>query len=200
MARLALNKSSLSKQKRQLKIYDQVLPSLDLKRRQLSTEKGKCRQAMAEIQKKLEVIEPQIAKELPMLSNERVALTDIVKVTAVDLVEENIMGTRLPKINKVKTEVRAYALLEKPFWVDRVVEILKTALELQIAVQVGRRRLDLLNMAERVATQRFNLFEKVLTPQTEANIKKIKIYLSDAERAAVVNSKIAKKKKQKRAV
>jgi len=55
-------------------------------------------------------------------------------------------------------------------------------------------------MAERVATQRFNLFEKVLTPQTEANIKKIKIYLSDAERAAVVNSKIAKKKKQKRAV
>ena len=200
MARLALNKSSLSKQKRQLKIYDQVLPSLDLKRRQLSAEKGKCRQAMAEIQKKLEVIEPQIAKELPMLSNERVALTDIVKVTAVDLVEENIMGTRLPKINKVKTEVRAYALLEKPFWVDRVVEILKTALELQIAVQVGRRRLDLLNMAERVATQRFNLFEKVLTPQTEANIKKIKIYLSDAERAAVVNSKIAKKKKQKRAV
>jgi len=200
MARLALNKSSLSKQKRQLKIYDQVLPSLDLKRRQLSAEKGKCRQAMAEIQKKLEVIEPQITKELPMLSNERVALTDIVKVTAVDLVEENIMGTRLPKINKVKTEVRAYALLEKPFWVDRVVEILKTALELQIAVQVGRRRLDLLNMAERVATQRFNLFEKVLTPQTEANIKKIKIYLSDAERAAVVNSKIAKKKKQKRAV
>jgi len=200
MARLALNKSSLSKQKRQLKIYDQVLPSLDLKRRQLSAEKGKCRQAMAEIQKKLEVIEPQIAKELPMLSNERVALTDIVKVTAVDLVEENIMGTRLPKINNVKTEVRAYALLEKPFWVDRVVEILKTALELQIAVQVGRRRLDLLNMAERVATQRFNLFEKVLTPQTEANIKKIKIYLSDAERAAVVNSKIAKKKKQKRAV
>jgi len=200
MARLALNKSSLSKQKRQLKIYDQVLPSLDLKRRQLSAEKGKCRQAMEEIQKKLEVIEPQIAKELPMLSNERVALTDIVKVTAVDLVEENIMGTRLPKIDKVKTEVRAYALLEKPFWVDRVVEILKTALELQIAVQVGRRRLDLLNMAERVATQRFNLFEKVLTPQTEANIKKIKIYLSDAERAAVVNSKIAKKKKQKRAV
>jgi len=200
MARLALNKSSLSKQKRQLKIYDQVLPSLDLKRRQLSAEKGKCRQAMVEIQKKLEIIELQIAKELPMLSNERVALTDIVKVTAVDLVEENIMGTRLPKIDKVKTEVRDYALLEKPFWVDRVVEILKTALELQIAVQVGRRRLDLLNMAERVATQRFNLFEKVLTPQTEANIKKIKIYLSDAERAAVVNSKIAKKKKQKRAV
>ena len=155
---------------------------------------------MVEIQKKLEIIELQIAKELPMLSNERVALTDIVKVTAVDLVEENIMGTRLPKINEVKTEVRTYGLLEKPFWVDRVVEILKTALELQIAVQVGCRRLDLLNRAERVATQRFNLFEKVLTPQTEANIKKIKIYLSDAERAAVVNSKIAKKKKQKRTI
>jgi V/A-type H+-transporting ATPase subunit D len=172
---------------------------LDLKRRQLSDEKGKAKEALAEVQAELEVIEPQIAQALPMLANELVDLTDLVKVTAVDLVEENIMGTRLPKVNSVKTEVRAYALLAKPFWVDRVVEILKIALELQIAVQVGQRRLELINKAERVATQRFNLIEKVLTPRAQANIKKIKIHLSDAERAAVVNSKIAKSKKQKKA-
>jgi V/A-type H+-transporting ATPase subunit D len=197
MARLSLTKASLSKQKRQLKTFQDVLPSLDLKRRQLSAEQGKAKEALAETQKKLEGLEPEIAKEIPMLSNELVELKDIVKVTGVDLVEENVMGTRLPKVNQVQIQVRDYALLGKPFWVDRLVELLKRALEIQIALQVGQQRLELLNKAERTVTQRFNLFDKVLIPQTKANIKKIQIYLADAERAGVVNSKIAKRKKQK---
>ena len=197
MARLSLTKASLSKEKRQLKTFQDVLPSLDLKRRQLSAEQGKARQAMAETQKKLEGLEPEIAKEIPMLSNELVELTDIVKVTGVDLVEENVMGTRLPKVNRVQIQVRDYALLGKPFWVDRLVELLKRALETQIALQVGQQRLKLLNKAERIVTQRFNLFDKVLIPRTRSNIKKIQIYLADADRAGVVNSKIAKRKKQK---
>ncbi len=197
MARLSLTKASLSKQKRQLKTFEGVLPSLDLKRRQLSAEQGKARQVLAQTQKQLEAIEPEIAREIPMLSNELVDLTDIVKVIGVELVEENVMGTRLPKLNKMETEVREYALLGKPFWVDRLVELLKLALETQIQVQVAQQRLKLLDRAERVVTQRFNLFDKVLIPQTKANIKKIQIYLADAERAGVVNSKLAKRKKQK---
>ena len=200
MARLSLTKASLSKQKSQLKTFQNVLPSLDLKRRQLSAEQSKARQALAETQKKLEGLEPEIAEEIPMLSNELVELTDIVKVTEVDLVEENVMGTRLPKVNQVQIQVRDYALLGKPFWVDRLVELLKRALETQIALQVGQERLKLLNQAERIVTQRFNLFDKVLIPQTRANIKKIQIYLADADRAGVVNSKIAKRKKQKEIV
>ncbi len=57
--------------------------------------------------------------------------------------------------------------------------------------------MELLERAERSATQRFNLFDKVLIPQTKANIKKIQIYLADAERAGFVNSKIAKRKQEK---
>ena len=197
MARLSLTKASLTKQKRQLKTFEDVLPSLDLKRRQLSAERAKAKQVLAETQKKLQDLEPEIATEMPMLSNELVELKDIVKVTGVDLIEENVMGTRLPKVNQVKIQVRDYALLRKPFWVDRLVELLKKALETQIKLQVAQQRLKLLKQAERKVTQRFNLFDKVLIPQTKANIKKIQIYLSDAERAAVVNSKIAKRKKQK---
>ena len=58
-------------------------------------------------------------------------------------------------------------------------------------------RLDRLREAERTVTQRFNLFDKVLIPRTRSTIKKITIYLSDAERAGVVKSKIAKRKKGK---
>lgn len=197
MARLSLTKASLTKQKRLLDTFKGVLPSLDLKRRQLSAERGKAKQLLAETQQKLAAIEPEIAKGIPMLSNELVDLQDIVKVTGVDLVEENVMGTRLPKVNGVKIQVLAYALLGKPFWVDRLVELLKIALETQMQMQVARRRLELLNQAERTVTQRFNLFDKVLIPKTKANIKKIQIYLADAERAGVVNSKLAKGKKEK---
>ena len=189
MARLSLTKASLTKQKGLLKSFQEVLPSLDLKRRQLSAEKGKAKEVLAETQAKLVDIEPEISQQIPMLSNELVDLKNIVKVTGVDLVEENVMGTRLPKVNEVKIEVLPYALLGKPFWVDRLVELWKTALEFQIAVQVARQRLELLNKAERIVTQRFNLFDKVLIPRTKANIKKIQIYLADAERAGVVNSK-----------
>lgn len=197
MARLSLTKASLTKQKRLLDTFKGVLPSLDLKRRQLSAERGKAKQLLAETQQKLAAIEPEIAKGIPMLSNELVDLQDIVKVTGVDLVEENVMGTRLPKVNGVKIQVLAYALLGKPFWVDRLVKLLKIALETQMQMQVARRRLELLNQAERTVTQRFNLFDKVLIPKTKANIKKIQIYLADAERAGVVNSKLAKGKKEK---
>ncbi len=197
MARLSLTKASQSKQKRQLKVFEGVLPSLDLKRRQISAERGKAREMLAQTQQKLKDIEPEIAREIPMLSNQLVDLTDIVKVTGVDLVEENVMGTRLPKVKQVQIQVRDYALLGKPFWVDRLVELLKLALENQIGVQVAQQRVKLLDQAERIVTQRFNLFDKVLIPQTKANIKKIQIYLADADRAGVVNSKIAKRKKEK---
>jgi V/A-type H+-transporting ATPase subunit D len=197
MARLSLTKASLTKQKRQLKTFEGVLPSLDLKRRQLSAERAKAKQVLAETKQNLQNLETKIAKEIPMLSNELVDLKDIVKVTGVDLVEENVMGTRLPKINQAQIQVRDYALLGKPFWVDHLVQLLKKALETQIAIQVAQQRLELLNQAERKVTQKFNLFDKVLIPRAKANIKKIQIYLSDAERAGIVNSKIAKRKKQK---
>ncbi|MEM8855996.1 MAG: V-type ATP synthase subunit D, partial [Pseudomonadota bacterium] len=40
-----------------------------------------------------------------------------------------------------------------------------------------------------------NLFDKVLIPTSRANIKKIRIYLSDEEMASVVRSKISKRKR-----
>ena len=195
MARLALNKASLTKLNRQLKAYKDFLPSLDLKRRQLLGEQAKAKQAIATLNQQLIALEPLIANDLLMLSNQEVDLTDIIKVVGVDVVKENVMGTRLPKLNGVDIQVQAYALLGRPHWVDPVVDALRTAVELRLRLQVAEQRLALLSQAVRKITQRVNLFDKVLIPQTQANIKKIRIYLSDAERAAVVNSKIAKRKK-----
>ncbi len=195
MARLALNKSSLTRQTRQLKSYQEFLPSLDLKRRQLIQEYSKARRMFSDTRERLKDLDPLIAERLPMLSGERVDLSGIVKIRGVDLAEENVMGTRLPRLEEVHFDVHDYGLLGKPHWVDNTVAFLKQALTLRVEAQIAERRMELLGEAVRTITQRVNLFDKVLIPRTRAHIKKIRIYLSDGERAAVVRSKLAKAKK-----
>jgi V/A-type H+/Na+-transporting ATPase subunit D len=61
-------------------------------------------------------------------------------------------------------------------------------------VEIGRERVRILEQATRRITQRVNLFDKILIPTTRKNIQRIQIFLGDADRAAVVTSKIAKVK------
>ena len=196
MARLALNKASLSRQTQQLKTYERFLPSLDLKRKQLLAERAKAAAALARTEAALRPIDTLIAEQLPMVSNAEVDLTDLVRVEGVTVGDENIVGTHLPTLESLTLGVREYGFLGRPHWVDRVVRALRETLELRIQMQVEQARLQLLETAVRRITQRVNLFEKVLVPRTRENIRQIRIYLSDSERAAVVRAKIAKKKQQ----
>ncbi len=195
MAKLQLSKSALSKEAANLKTYKKFLPSLDLKRQELMSQRAKAKQALSETKIEIDKLSRTMAEEIPMLSNDKVDLKNLVKVKAVDLGQENIMGAHLPLLLTVNVEVRHYSLLAKPHWVDSVAEKLKGLLTLQVRLQVEEQRLVLLNAAVRTITQRVNLFDKVLIPKTQKNIKKIKIHLSDSERAAVINAKLAKSKR-----
>ncbi len=195
MARLALSKSSLSKQQTQLKSYERFLPSLDLKRKQLIGERNRAVQTLQRTREEIKQYTEQVGERLPMLSNKEIELSNMVILDGAQLVEENVVGTLLPKLQAIEVTVADYPLLTKPHWVDNVVVELTAALELNVRAQVEERRLALLENAVRTITQRVNLFDKVLIPRTRRNIKYIRIYLSDAERAGVVNSKIAKRKR-----
>jgi len=195
MAKLQLSKSALSKEAASLKTYKQFLPSLDLKRQELMSQRAKAKQALVKTKIDIDKLSHTMAEEIPMLSNDKVDLENLVKVKAVDLGQENIMGAHLPLLQTVNVEVRHYSLLAKPHWVDGVAEKLKGLLTLQVRLQVEEQRLELLEAAVRTITQRVNLFDKVLIPKTKKNIKKIKIHLSDSERAAVINAKLAKSKR-----
>jgi V/A-type H+/Na+-transporting ATPase subunit D len=194
MARLALNKSSLSKLTRQLVTFERFLPSLDLKRKQLMAERARAQAALKRTGQEMAVLRESIAGRLPMLANREIELADLVRLKAARLGEENVVGTRLPVLQGVEVQLRDYGYLEKPHWVDRLSDELTSMLELHVHLTVERRRVALLEEAVRKVTQRVNLFEKVLIPRAKEHIRKIRIYLSDAERAAVVRSKIAKRK------
>jgi V/A-type H+-transporting ATPase subunit D len=196
MARLSLNKSSLTRQKKNLSTYEQFLPSLDMKRKQLIAEQSKARNELTALRRNLEALDPKIAATIPMLADVQIDLTDLVTVKAVELREENVMGVRIPILSRIDIRVRDYAFLGKPHWVDRLVEFMQLALQLRVRIHVAQRRMRLLEEALRTITQRVNLFDKVLIPRTKADIKKIQIYLSDADRAGVVRAKIAKRKKE----
>ncbi len=195
MARLALSKSSLQRERSQLGRFERFLPSLDLKRRQLMVERATAVEAMAKTEKELERLQGGIGEKLPMLSNRDVDLTGMVRVVRLEQEIENRVGVKLPRLESVEVEVKDYALLGRPQWVDVTAAHLKSSAAVAIRAQFERQRLDLLQVAVKRVTQRVNLFDKVLIPRTRRNIKRIQIYLADAERAGVVQAKVAKKKR-----
>jgi V/A-type H+-transporting ATPase subunit D len=199
MSRVSLSKSSLAKENRALQTYERYLPSLDLKRKQIMTERAKEVLAQAETRRKIAALRARVAENLPMLANREIELAGLVQVRGVRLGEENLLGTRLPVLEGLDLVKRDYGLLSKPHWVDVLVDALSEMLTLQAQLALHDRRLLLLDEAVRKVTQRVNLFDKVLIPRTRANIKRIRVHLSDAERAAIVRSKIAKGKRLREA-
>ncbi len=200
MARLSYSKTSLSRQGAQLKRYKQFLPSLDLKRQQLTAERSKAQRQLQQTDKALQQMQQRVGHALPMLADTTIDLAGLVSVSRVDIGQENIVGVYLPVLINLQTRVTPYSFLSKPHWVDQLVDELLQAVQLRIRRQIEWQRLQILERAVKKITQRVNLFDKVLIPRTEENIRKIRIYLSDAEKAGVVNAKLTKRKRNRQNV
>lgn len=194
---LALNKTALKQQRDQLAMFERFLPSLDLKRQQLIADHQRARRACEDTQREIDELQSSSDGLLALLGASEQDLNGLVRVESVEVREENLLGVRLPVLGDVQIHVSEYSMLAMPFWVDLLVELLQSMAILRLRMQVDQERLRRLNEAVRRITQRVNLFEKVLIPQAEENIQRIRIFLSDAERTAVVRSKIAKAKQQR---
>jgi len=200
MSRLSFSKAALHKEGDQLKRYKQYLPSLDLKRQQLVMERTRAVKQLNDTQHKIDQCYAIVKQQLPMLSSEHIDLKGLVTVSQVDISEENRVGVKLPYVREVKIALKPYSLLSKPHWVDLLVIQLKEVLALEVQLQVDNKRLEILQHAVKKVTQRVNLFDKVLIPRAQKNIRKIRIFLSDTERAAVVRAKITKQNRIKEAL
>jgi V/A-type H+-transporting ATPase subunit D len=194
MAKLKLSKQALHHEQEQLKLYKRLLPSLDLKRRQLTMEAQKAQNEYTEALSASEALEASIGEELPMLADESLRLQDLVVVTGYRLGEQNVVGVRLPVLESLDCRVADYSPLITPTWIDILVQRLKDAVTSRLRAEIAGQRLDILRLQLRRVTQRVNLFEKILIPTAHSNIQRIRIYLGETERAAVVTSKLAKSK------
>ena len=197
--RLSLNKNSLKQQRDHLAMYRRFLPSLDLKRQQLLSAWKEARQQLSEAEIEIDRYRRSLHRLLPLLGSstlEHHDLSSLVRVGRVELATENVVGARVPVVKHVEFERRPYSTLTLPFWVDQLVDSLENLARLRLQHQVFQQRVNELGAAARKITQRVNLFEKVLIPTAQQNIKRIGIALSDEERAAVVRSKLAKQRRR----
>ena len=192
MAKLSLTKSGLQKQRDELKLYQRLLPSLDLKRMQLTGELKRAREQLVEAQAGVERYKISVAKQLSMLANREIDVSGLVRIESIRVGEENVVGVKLPVLEEIVCTVAEYSMLAKPHWVDTLVEQLKHMVELRAQVRIAEQRVQELELAVRRITQRVNLFEKILIPTAKKHIQRIQIFLGDAERSAVVRSKLAK--------
>jgi len=189
---MTLNKSALQKEQEKLALYKRLLPSLDLKRRQLTLELGRARKELDTGGKTMEELVDRTAADLPLLAGQERDLSGLVRLKSARVEEENLVGVTLPVLKEMSWEVSDYSLLAEPPWVDVLVESIQRVAEQKKRVQVPTERVTLLARANRRITQRINLFQEILIPETEQNIRRIRIVLGDAEMSAVVRSKIAK--------
>lgn len=194
MAKLALNKSALSKEKQKKVSYGRYLPSLEMKQKQLLLERKKAEQALLQHNQDIAALEYAVYQKLPMLAVKNIEMQGLVTVAGYKLIEENLLGTKVPLLESITFNRADYGYLARPHWFDDLVIALEKMMKLKMEEQVLHIRLSRLKTAARTITQRVNLFSKVLIPQAESNIKKIALFLADQERAGVVRSKLAKKK------
>lgn len=199
MARVALSKTQLRKERENLVAYRRYLPALDLKRQQLMGERVRAGHVIGEIEGKVATAAKEAGAAIPMLADDRISLDGLVRLGEVRMGEQNVAGVRLPVVESVEIIRTPYGRMVRPHWVDAVVERLAEAIRLRVEVTVAQQRLVRLEKAVATITQRVNLFDKVLIPETESNIRRILVYLGDAERAAVVSAKIAKRAREMRA-
>lgn len=194
MAKLKLSKSSLQQQRTQLQLYRKLLPSLDMKRRQLMAEQKKAREEFEAAEKAVSALEAKIGSELPMIAATGIDLRGLVRMRSANVTSENIAGVRVPRLDAVEFETADYSYLARPPWVDRLVVRLRNAAEHRLRARISGERVDVLGKAVRRITQRVNLFERILIPTAKENIRKIQIYLGDLDREAVIRSKLSKAK------
>ena len=200
MAKIKLTKNEQKAQKDALKMYQRYLPTLTLKKQQLQSEirtiDEKCRAVRAE----KKALEEDFQKWISVFGEKDAFKPDMVTVKNIKKGWSNIAGVKIPIYEGADFGRGDYDLYSTPLWIDMAADRMERELELDLEAEVLEEQVRLLSQELRTTSQRVNLFEKVKIPETKANIKKIGIFLGDEQVAAVVRSKISKRKLQSTAV
>jgi V/A-type H+/Na+-transporting ATPase subunit D len=185
----------LLRQRRQLAMFKRFLPTLVLKKQQLQMEILKVRAEQDRERARQKELIDQVAPWVAVLAEGIPGpVTRLVKVKAIETGEKNVAGIKLPMLARVEYTVLPYSLTAVPPWVDAAVGLVKNLLEMGERLKVLKMQEKVLQKELRKVTQRVNLFEKVMIPQAQENIRVVRIALAEEQTAGVGRAKIAKNK------
>ena len=187
------NKTSLGELGKQLKMRQKALPTIKSKESALRSEVKKAKDSAGDYRRQLEALKAEYDYMVSLWGE---LDSDLLRIADVDLAERKIAGVRIPELEGVRFEEKAYDLFSSPAWFADGVGILKRLARLGLEYEVYVRRMELLDFARRKTTQKVNLYEKVQIPGYEDAIRKIKRFMEDEENLSKSAQKIVKNKQQ----
>jgi len=199
MATLKLTKNELRDQQKGLALFQRYLPTLQLKKAMLQFEVNLVNGEIAKLKEEFQRAKEQVA-HFSLLLVDRSA-GDVVRYADVVHVKkryENIAGVEIPIFESVLFQAPDYFLFDTPVWTDRAMELMRELVIEREKIIVAEEKKRALEKELREVSIRVNLFEKILIPRSQNNIKKIKIFLGDQQLSAVAQAKVAKSKKRNR--
>ena len=187
------NKTSLGELGKQLKMRQKALPTIKSKESALRSEVKKAKDSAGDYRRQLEALKAEYDYMVSLWGEFD---SDLLRIADVDLAERKIAGVRIPELEGVRFEEKAYDLFSSPAWFADGVGILKRLARLGLEYEVYVRRMELLDFARRKTTQKVNLYEKVQIPGYEDAIRKIKRFMEYEENLSKSAQKIVKNKQQ----
>ena len=187
------NKTSLGELGKQLKMRQKALPTIKSKESALRSEVKKAKDSAADYRRRLDALKAEYDYMVSLWGEFD---SDLLRISDVQLGVRKIAGVRIPELEDVRFEEKAYDLFSSPAWFADGVDILKRLTRLGLEFEVYNRRMELLDFARRKTTQKVNLYEKVQIPGYEDAIRKIKRFMEDEENLSKSAQKIVKTKQQ----
>jgi V/A-type H+-transporting ATPase subunit D len=89
---------------------------------------------------------------------------------------ENIAGVDIPIFQGVTFASPTYMLFDTPVWYESALDAVKKLIIIQEKEKVAQDKKKALEKELREVSIRVNLFEKIMIPRAQDNIKKIKIF------------------------
>jgi V/A-type H+/Na+-transporting ATPase subunit D len=193
-----LNKSELTRLKRQEKLYSQYLPVLKLKQEQLQIELNRIKKNLDNANTKrnddLSMLKPYIQCFCDSLG---FFIGDLVKVNEIKTIKKSIAGIDVKTLCSISFKEIHIPYFQCPPWLLLALPILKNYLVSELNVSLLKAENEAIRCELKRATKKVNLFDMVLIPKTKDAIKRIKIALGDEQVASISRGKIAKLKKIK---
>jgi len=195
VAEIKFTKTELRTQQLKLERLRKYLPTLQLKKAMLQVEVNQAQIEIEALLTDFATYHERVAKYSALLT-ERSApdLFSSVTIRTVERSYENVAGVDIPLFERVVFEPAAYSLFDTPVWFESAIAGIKDLITVREKIKIAEEKKRALEKELREVSIRVNLFEKILIPRAQENIKKIKIFLGDQQLAAVSQAKVAKKK------
>lgn len=185
----------LRTQQLKLEQLQKYLPTLQMKKSMLQLEVSHAALEIDRFLSHLGLKQEKVQKYAQLLTDPSFdRLVNATQIQNREVLYENIAGINVPKLGEIDFGKPQYSLFDTPIWFESVLNDIRDLMIARERVKVAKQKKQVLERELKEVSIRVNLFEKILIPRAQGNIRKIKIFLSDQQLAAVSQAKVAKKK------